>query len=1034
MKIWKTILLQTGIFTSVFALGAGAGFLTNYHRGETKQAAPIQTQAEGDEIPPYVETPTDKFLNNLVNAKALAGDIDLHISPVKESNDEIPSSAKRALTDFSISDIDLSIKNLEVSIADFSNIKVAGDINVKMGNLDITASVKYIDNTIYLDYADTKYYLETSDITDVMGMLPTVGTTLEVPEEFQNLDIDGLTKSLQGMEEVIEDDKHYFIFNFSDDIQINLLSDDEYHMVGVELPGINLMGMNISADSTLRTLDKDIETLVKPADGQYKKFRPAFTLVNDVIDLVNKRSADITLDVDVNKKATVGYSKFISLDGNVDFNINDLKVLADLTVGFNNKDYNVKAAYTDETIYASYKNFNLSITNQSVLSLVKLFEDKIPADALDDVMDKVGSVADEIDIDQILQYVTDLPTYVQNFDLTETSLSLDFDPSYFGLPVQKFNIAIEFDSNSIKSVAISDLCYGEYQINVKLDVDSYKTIEINPANYVAVDPALSLIGTVTDLISSDKFGVEFSVTTDDGDSTTNDLDASGVFHFALRDKTEEEFTSTLIKSHRTFDYGAGELTIHDGDGYPHNLIVDAEPFTISDDAKVLFSYGGTTNHRTNARIDYATFDALVDKVIALFESEDPHVMEIFGDMLKSAEDSPLAVIFASKEPADYLKLLDYDIITSLDITPSEIRVTVNGAILGFEEMNPEITIRYSESSLDGIDITGINLGGKTINFSANLFPFSESEYEKYNLDEDPNTYIDLSTISKLVEEFLNTSEMSYYHMKGTIDFELDSGFLNAIGSLAGNRTMQADLQVNTFNARTKVIAHLTDIPVIPVVSTNYSTGILGECSKESYLLFDNLEESAAHIGTAGLFHIHRHDKWFSWGNKTQDIYSKYETPYMLQNIVPILMGDLLGFGDTILDAVTNIESAGGQIHYENIIQSYEYVKDYSLKNAKYNNNVATTVDKYTFAINIGELAQSDALKTLSVTLYSRNEQLCGVDINVTLNPGVGMSLNLKMFLQDDCSHESHDDMQLADGTFMSAYVAAHENDPLNGRK
>ena len=36
MKLWKKILLETGIFTAVFALGAGTGFLSFYHKAEEK--------------------------------------------------------------------------------------------------------------------------------------------------------------------------------------------------------------------------------------------------------------------------------------------------------------------------------------------------------------------------------------------------------------------------------------------------------------------------------------------------------------------------------------------------------------------------------------------------------------------------------------------------------------------------------------------------------------------------------------------------------------------------------------------------------------------------------------------------------------------------------------------------------------------------------------------------------------------------------------------------------------------------------------
>ena len=1036
MKLWKKILLEAGIFTAVFSLGAGTGFLTCYHKAEEK-APTIKNDAFNEEPPVRIETPTDKYLDGLVNGKALtASYVNLTISPVKEEN----RAVKRGLTDLDLGDININITNLEVSIADIENIKLSADLNLQMGNLNLDATVGFFDNTIYLDCFDTHFSLHTDDITDVMDMLPTFGVNLEVPEEFSNLDFDELTASLTTMEEVKTENEHYFLFNFSEDIAIKMLSDDEYHMIGVELPEVTLMGMNISATTDIHPLEEDIETLVNPSlkEGAptYTEFKPAFKLVNGIMDIVNSKPGRVELDVDINQKPNdfSSYEDLMDLEGTLDFDINDLKLAADITLNYDNSAYNLKAGYQEETIFSSFKNLNLSIEKQSVLSLVEYISDKLSNNILDDASDKLGSLTDEIDLDKILTIVNDLPEFIHNFTLTETSLSLDIDTEYFELGLGVISLEVTFDNEHVKTLSLTGLTYGSLEINASLELKDYVEVAFDKNNYVALDPALSLISSIEKLINQDKFGVTFSVTTDDGDDTTNDLSAEGIFHFALRDKTETELENSLIKTTRTFDYGAGELTIRDGDNYPHNIRVDAEPYTETLDGKVLFSYGGSTKTRTKARIDYKTFDSLVEKVMGLFESEDPHVMEIFGGLMESMESNPISTILNSEKKTDLIKLLDYDILTSLNITDSEITVGLSGAILGMDDINPTIKISYSEDSLSGLEISDLTVGGKSIHVVLNIFDFNQDTYEYYNLTED-SSYIDLSTISKLVEEALETSKYSYYHMKGTIDFELDSGFLNTITEWVGNKTMKTDVQVNTFEGRTKVLAHMSDVPVIPIVSVNH--GLLGS-SKDSYLMFDNLDNSAAGIGQTGIFHIYRYDWWKELivvvpKEYNQEIKAKYDTPYMLKNIITILLSDLLGFGDTILSAVSNIESGGGQIHYEQIIKDYNYVENYSLKNTYFNGGTAANVDKYYFSIDVGELAQNDDLQTLEVTVYARNGQLCGVNIDMNINPGVGMKLNLKMFLQSDCSVDSHDDMSEGRISSMTVYANAHANDPMNQR-
>ena len=1033
MKLWKKILLETGIFTAVFALGAGTGFLSFYHKAEEKQ--PTIKNDAFEEPPAREETPTEKYLNNLVSAKALeASTLNLTISTSKEEN----RSVKRGLTDLDLGDININITNAQISIADIDNIKVAADLNLQMGNLNLDASVGFFDSTIYLDYADTHFSLHTDDIADVMDMLPTFGANIELPEEFSNIDFDELTASLANMEEVKTENEHYFLFNFTEDIAIKMLSDDEFHMTGVELPETELMGMKISATSDIHPLEEDIETLVNPSlkEGapHYTEFKPAFKLVNGIMDIVNSKQGRLGLSLDINQRANelADYEDLIDLDGTLDFNINDLALAADLSLGYDNKFYSLKAGYLDETIYASIKNLNVSIEKQSVLSLVEYISDKLNNNTLDDVSDKLGSLTDEIDLDKILTIVNDLPVFIHNFTLTETSLSLDIDPSYFDLPLGEFNLAVTFNDTNVESLSLTGLTYGSLEINASLELSNYVEVAFNKEQYVALDPALSLIDSVEQLINQDKFGVTFSVTTDDKDETTNDLSAEGTFYFALREKSETEKENSVIKTDITFDYGAGYLTIVDGDQYPHNIKVDAQPYTESMDGKVLFSYGGTSKTRTNARIDYATFDSLVEKISGLFESNDPHVMEVFGSLIDSMESNPISTILNSEKKTDLIKLLDYDIITSLKITDSEIEVGLSGAILGMDDMNPTIRIRYSADAIQGLDIIDLNVNGTYINASINLLDFNQETYENYKLKED-TSYIDLSTISKLVEEALETSKYSYYHMKGTIDFELDSSLLNWLTDVVGNKTLKTDVQVNTWEGRTKVLAQVTDIPVILGLSSNHS--LLG-CSKESYLMFDNLDDSAAGIGQTGIFHIYRQDMWkelgfFTTNTKYANYYSKYETPYMLKNIITILMGDMMGFEGSIMSMLTNIESSGGQIHYEQIIKDYSYESGYQLTNSYYNGGQKTPVDKYYFAIDVGELAQNKDLQTLSVTVYARNGKLCGIDINMQLNPGVGMKLNLKMFLQDDCDANSHDDMGVGLVSSMNAYSNAHANDPIN---
>ena len=1042
MKTWKKVLLEVGIFTAVFALGTGTGFLTSYHKAEEK-APTIRNDALEEEPPVKAQTPADKYLTNLVSTKAIAGDVSLTIS-TKGNSEETPdedqlNNIKRGLEDLDFGDINIDIKNVKLSIADLENIKLSADLYVQKGDIDIKASLGYFDSTIYLDYAETYFKLKTDDIFDFMDMLPTFGIDMPSTTSFslESLDIDGLTASLANLEEHNEDGQHYFLFNFNKDIAIKLLSDDEYHMIGVELPEINFKGINISATSSLHSLTEDIPDLINPSlkEGahEYIEFKHSFTLINKVIELVNAKKAKVNLDVDVNRISggevsededeSKVFEDFIDLKGNINFDINELKVLADLGVKYSDKTYNISAGYQNETIFASYKNLNLSITNQSVLTLANFIMDKMGNKTLDEILENLGDVSKEIDIDldTILTYVRDLPTYIKNFDLKSDSLSLTVSPSYFNIPVSDFDLAINWDDESLKSLSLTGLCYGAYQVNVTLGVDAYKTIQINPSEYVALDPAISLVSSVEKLINQDTYGVSFSLTMDDGDETTNDLRANGLMHFTIRDKTENDVH--ILNTKRTFNYGSGELTIYDGDNYPHNIIMDAQPYTEDQTGQVLLSYGGTSNHRTNAMIQYSTFDELFAKVKSITENNDSNISQLIGSLMSSAEASPISQILSATETSDYLKLLDYDIITHLDISNTEINVSINGDFLGFGTNDLSIRIRYEGETIKGLDIIGLEFNGKTINFSGELLEFDQDVYEDHHLVVD-SSYIDLSTISQFAEQTINTLDNNYYHIAGPVGLDFTNGALDALASLFVDTTMNLDAQLINNSGHISFVAHISDIPSALIVSDGYNVGM----DREAWLIGDiNGEES--------MFYVHRHDSWWLLGNKTRDIYSKYNMEGFKENIMTIFLSDVLGLSSTIMSSVSNIENNGKQIQYENIIDTYAYSSDSEIKDSHYNGGAKTPAYKYTFSLNIGILAQSDSLEKLTLDAYvdKATNQLSYLDLCLTLTAGVGMKVNADLFFQSDTSVSIEGKVLKTNGQTISSYMEEHANDPLNQR-
>ena len=978
MKLWKKILLEIGIFLAVFALGAGVGFIACYQKTDTNKEIKADIQ---ESIP---ETAADKFMSNLTSAQALEAET-LTLSLTNTKPTTRAGLPKIELPD----DININISNLQISIADFDNIKVQGDLNFQMSGLDLNLTVGYFDNAIYVDYADTHLYMNTDDFSDIMDLLPVLGVDFQLPNmNFISFDLDSIIDSLSQMEETVTETEHYFMFDFTDTVHIKFLTNENYEMLGVDVIDSSFLGVYIEAHSDLHTLKEDIETLVNPSTVEgaprYMEIKPAFNLIKDVVNLVNEKKGHIVYDVDIDRRSD--NSDFLALTGDLDFDINTLEVFASVNVQEATRSYSLTAGYKDETIYASLRDLHISITNQSVITLMEFISNKVESFDVDveEVLDTLGSVGEEFDLKEIIPYVNDLPEFISNLDLSSENLSFTFNPQYFGLEVSPFDISINYDADAIKSVSVSGLAYDDYIINASLALSEYQPIEINPDHYVAVDPALCLLDSFDSLINQNKFGINFNIDIDDHDETTNNVNLNGQFEFGLKE-AEVEVDGEVVNK-RVFDYGAGLLNITDGDLYPHRIVVDAKQ-----EGKVLLSYSGTSGNKTKAKINNSTFDDIFEIVSEVMDAKDAHFMELFGNLMDQSAKTPLDAIFKG----EYGVLLDTDIITSLDVTADKIIVGLNGALIGMDELNFDLTLRYSEEGVEGIDISGLEISGNTISLTADLYDFSDEIYGQYSMNDD-GSFIDLSTLSLFLRMGLDTSEFNYYYFEGDITMQ--------VGSLFDAITLPAQVQIQNDNGHVRMIAHIeapTGILLAAFIQ-DYAINL----ERNSYLMYDNQD--------GGMFHLYRHDyraSGFLQSEIDKELKRRYTTDYFMDNILEILLCGMVGLNQSTYNRIGNMNTGEGQIQYENIVEAYSY---------------SSSEKKFNFGINVGELLKSDSLDSLTLDVYHNNS---GIFNRAVIDMEIKVLITLHLHLDMDLTGTVEiNDQQVA---FMTNYVASNGNVTLN---
>lgn len=1038
MKTWKKILLEIGIFTAVFALGAGGGFLAAYSNPQKQKVdenVALTNSTSQTNTPNYVPTSKDKFLSSLSSAQAVYGDIDLKIEKI--NNEPIAPMPTRALDLNDFGDVDLSLKNLNVDFSNLSDLKLEADLSVKTEDLDLSLSLAYVDNTIFLDYEDTHWYLKTSDLLEGILMIPCVGSSIASLLNSQesdvsfDLDIDALTSSLNSIEEFNENDKHYFLFNLTPEISIRFNVDENLNMSGVELPGIEIGGYRISATSTIKTSSEKreiISPINKPDAPKYTNFKSAFTLAADVMRIIKLKQAHVGLDLEVLKAGESGLESFIDVNGELDFDAHDLSNLllnSSLTISESGRKHNIEAAFSNNTVFARYKNFysenndlSISIEKQSIESLVEIITTKFPMEETPAILEGLGDFALEMDLRTILKIVNDVPTFIDEFELNNNHLSFYIDTSYFNLSLGKVYLRIDFDSIAIKSITVSGLRIDDMLINLTLDVSEYVDFTINESSYLRLDPAVGMIDNISELIEKDNFGIDFNIDVLDNEDANKNLYLNGEFQFTL--------SGSFMDKTRNFDLGAGYLNIKETNVL-HKInayAIDNGDIRLKYDMRELINGSEVSdNNHIYASFNRNMVDSLVGTISKLMNGEASNAVSMINSFMDNSDELPISRLING----DFGVLFDTKILNSLDVSEDTIVLGLNGAIINLEATDFELMVHFANDTVDNIALTGFEFGGKTINMSANLHNFDENSFNSYkNLLPDNASYLDISSVATLLDIGINTTEFNYYKITGTANINITAEFFGSQVSLK-TVSVPITLEILNENNHVKVLAKFE----VPFVSQFVVVGNYGlTTGPTSYLMYDSETEclytSRNDTKKSGYY-------LFSASNSSAKYYRRCTVDYAMENIFDILLKDILGLADFITDMVAG---AGGaeehQIHYDNLIDNY------SCSNGVYN-----------LSLNLAELAGNEKMGTLGLTViegkhieYSENEVdelgnpviVVNKDImsKIEASFNMNLALNFNMFgslniqLSDcDTEYEGHS------LDYFDNWVSKHQNDELN---
>ena len=820
----------------------------------------------------------------------------------------------------------------EGDISNFDDIKISADLDANVSGILAKGKLGYFDKTIYVDYNNSHIKLPQQDALDFVNILPDLGLNVALPEELLNLDLNQLTNDLQNMEPIDGPrGERTFTFDLTPDIQILFKANKENQFTGIRTNKFFYEDLYCYADFNITNVEET--NLVNPENAldapKYSLFTPAFSLIEGMHKFFGENQNTVNLVLDLKKETPEAITDVVKLDTDISYDMAASRYNLDNKIVETERIHDLDLQLSNNTLYVDHANLNkLSIENQSVIELIDFLESQITNEQLKALLDKLTSSMAGVDLEALLDSILNVNNWVEGFEVTENGLNVTLDLSKISASLNKITISLAKDQKTFTGIHISDFKFNGLIAKIDMDVKPYIMPEIAAETYVAIDPAMSLIPTLFKLVKQNEFRMEIQGLVDNDDPSIKDVEINGGVQF------------NVLNS-----FGYGDITINDSNSYAHKVEVDYR-----EDKQILMAY----NKETRAKMTNQTITDVMNFISELTQKNDAHFMELFGDVIKLIQDSPIAKVIGG----DIGLLFATKGISNITVSDTLIGMDISGALLGLNDMNFHMAIRYDQDNLYGLDITNIKMNGQTISFSIDLTKF-RPELQDTRLDPYA-TYFDFTNMRQFLDLIYNTTVPNDFHITGNVKLSL-LAIINA--------DLPLDIRVRNNKGNVSVEVTLLKIPVIPLVNTN--PDYLGAKNRKVSFYYEN-----------GYIYAKRTEQVI--GGKTFKAISKIELNKFLETntLMYYLLDFTLGLKQVYIDEVNKAINAPADpnkapMRYELLVRNFDWNK---------NNNY------YHISLNMKELAANPKLNDLNINVMADMVQriISGIQIDWNVVPTVNL--------------------------------------------
>ncbi len=651
------------------------------------------------------------------------------------------------------------------------------DIKFIADKSDVLATVDWLKNRF------GKSSSNTGVLSTIFAMLP-MDFAKNLNVDLSNININNLLQFSQGQDNsiLLTINGSAIGVDASINVEIQLDDNDQFSSLSIQNLAIADGLLNVRIAYSDEVSFPTVEQEGYLAINDLSSLVPA--IYKSLTQILDKKSISVNLCADINSNINSNTNSGdlalgISLDGTATVNFADKncpKVYASVVANVQNKTFNIKLALISKTLYVSIDNLNFTGSLDNLGELVDSIKATFGAEAGAGVEAVAGAISEAVagatETATSETATTDLISKLKNLDLatlmTGLIKSIDSDSTKFSMTLSGENLGLGSDITialqygvELSKIAVTGLKINNIAANFSAELtDQDYSFSLVDKSFVSLEHSAKLSSAMATTISKVK--------------------KNGTATVAFTAPLNIDGTEVLLDG--TLAYDNGNIYL--------NLIASVEGLDLPITAHLIS--GTTDNSGETGTMIYLNINGLK---LALSLNDLTQLFAGLGGV--KLDDIALPIDLDSIKSGDFGSL-NLDFIKGISISESETVVTLAKALLNTTS-DLVLTLKYNNSALTGIVVSGLEFSTKTANktntFSASL---SSTLFATADIPAiDYNEFLAVENLPELVPAVIDTFKKILNNGQISLSFSTAVSVGTSDGISAGEATETDNSNTNS---------------------------------------------------------------------------------------------------------------------------------------------------------------------------------------------------------------------------------------------